>query len=201
MPPELDSTVKRLRNPKLAKPRVQLIRGEFADNAYWWGPTCRRKRPAWPYTQIFGRDARISAMPCTSGGGVSQAVQVPPRACHFSTMLWRRKSSTGIVVESSEAMPAACRIHGSLRISVAKILQSRAAIGRVGERVLHDARGEKLRQNDRFGRAGFRVVHDVERHPGASEGGQSLGDGWISLGPIALHQRDTLGAENLLNRG
>src|SRR5712671_6305200 len=80
MPPELDSTVKRLRNPKVAKPRVQLIRGEFSDSAYWLGPTCKRKRPAWPYTQIFGRDARISAMPCTSGGGVSHAVQVPANA-------------------------------------------------------------------------------------------------------------------------
>jgi len=30
----LDLTVKRLRNPKLARPRVQVIRGEFSDNAY-----------------------------------------------------------------------------------------------------------------------------------------------------------------------
>src|SRR3981189_1262145 len=200
MPPELDSTVKRLRNPKLAKPRVQLIRGEFSDSAYWLGPTCKRKRPAWPYTQIFGRDARISAMPCTSGGGVSHAVHVPPSACHFRTMLWRRTSSTEIVVESAEAMLAACRIHGSLRISVVKILQTRAAIGCGGERVLHDVRGQQLRQNDRLGRTGFRVVHDIERYPGASEGGQGLGDGWISFGPIALHQRDTLAAENLLHR-
>jgi hypothetical protein len=33
-PPVLDLTVKRLRNPKLAMPRVQLIRGEFSANAY-----------------------------------------------------------------------------------------------------------------------------------------------------------------------
>src|ERR1700731_2455647 len=148
MPPELDSTVKRLRNPKVAKPRVQLIRGEFSDSAYWLGPTCKRKRPAWPYTQIFGSDARINAMPCTSGGGVSQAVQVPPSACHCSTMLWRRKSSTEMGVESSEAMLAACRIHGPLKILAAKIL--RTAAGGVGERASHDARGQKLRQNDRL---------------------------------------------------
>src|SRR5229473_175081 len=121
MPPELDSTVKRLRNPKVANPRVQLIRGEFSDSAYWLGPTCRRKRPARPYTQIFGCEARINAMPCTSGGGVSQAVQVPPSACQCSTMLWRRKSSTGIVLESLEAMLAACRIQGLLKIFVVKL--------------------------------------------------------------------------------
>ena len=124
MPPVLDSTVKRRRNPKLATPRVQLMRGEFSDSAYWFGPTCSRKRPAWPYTQILGCEARISAMPCTSDGGVSQAVHVPPSACHCSTMLWRRKSITEMVAALSEAMPAACRIHGSLKIFAAKILRS-----------------------------------------------------------------------------
>src|SRR6202051_561186 len=114
MPPELDSTVKRLRNPKVAIPRVQLIRGEFSDRAYWLGPTCKRRRPAWPYTQIFGCEARINAMPCTSGGGGSQAVQVPPSACHCRHMLCRRKSSTEIGVESAEAMLAACRIHRTI---------------------------------------------------------------------------------------
>src|ERR1700736_1823182 len=97
--------------------------------------------------QILGPVARINAMPCTSGGGVSQAVQVPPSACHCSTMLWRRKSSTEIVAELSEAMVAACRIHGPLKILAAKILRTRTATGRVGERALHDARGQKLRQN------------------------------------------------------
>ena len=90
-------------------------------------------------------------MPCTSGGGVSQAVYVPSSACHCSTMLWRRKSSTAIVVVLSEAMHAACRIHGPLKIVVTKILRGRIAAGCVGERALHDARGQKLRQNDGFG--------------------------------------------------
>ena len=33
-PPVLEATVNRLRNPKLARPRVQVMRGEFSDNAY-----------------------------------------------------------------------------------------------------------------------------------------------------------------------
>src|SRR6202051_3468677 len=142
MPPELDSTLKRRRNPKHAQLRVQLIRGEFSDSAYWWAPTCKRRRPAWPYTQIFGCEARISAMPCTSAGGVSHAVQVPPSACHCSTMLCRRKSSTKIVVESAEAMLAACRIPSLFKI--------RSEPGSVGERVLHDAWRKQLRQNLRL---------------------------------------------------
>ena len=112
----LDSTVKRLRNPKLARPRVHVIRGEFSASAYCFGPICKRKRPSRPYTQILGCAARISATPCTRAGGVSNAVHVPPSACHCRAMLWRRKSITGMVAALSEAMPAACRIHGRMKI-------------------------------------------------------------------------------------
>src|ERR1700722_774961 len=143
--------VKSRRKPKLAQPREQLSRGEFSDSAYWLAPTCKRRRPAWPYTQIFGCEARIKAIPCTSGGGLSQAVQVPPSECHCSTMLWRRKSSTGKMLDSLEAMPPACRIHGVLKILVVKMLRRRTVTGCVGERALHRAGGQKLRQNDGLG--------------------------------------------------
>jgi hypothetical protein len=65
---------------------------------------------------MLGCAARINATPCTNGGGVSKAVHVPPSACHCSAMLWRRKSITGMVVAFSDVMPAACRIHGPLKI-------------------------------------------------------------------------------------
>src|ERR1700736_5382583 len=53
--------------------------------------------------QRLGPVARIKAMPWTNGGGMSQAVHVPPRACQYSTMLWRRKSITEMVVALSTA--------------------------------------------------------------------------------------------------
>src|SRR3974390_1394705 len=104
----------------------------------------------------------MKAMPCTSVGGVSQAVQVPPSACHCRTMLCRRKSITEIVALLSEAMPEACRIHGCLNILAVKNLRGGGAAGRLGECALHGARGQNLRQNLGFRRAGCRIVHDVQ---------------------------------------
>src|SRR5438128_1721929 len=100
---------------------------------------------------MFGCETRINAIPCTSGGGVSHAVHVPPSACHCSTMLWRRKSSTEMVLVSAEAMLAACRIHRPLKISVAKISRRRSPAGCVGERALHGAWRKELWQNHRLG--------------------------------------------------
>src|SRR5258708_13272213 len=101
-------------------------------------------------------------------------------------MLWRRKSSTGIVLESLGAMLAACRIHGPLKIFVAP-LRRRTLIGCVGERALYDTRGQKLRQNERLGRTGLRIVHHVDRHARAPEGGQRVALTLIAIPPPSLH--------------
>src|SRR5271167_5273388 len=97
--------------------------------------------------QILGPVGRINAMPCTNGGGESQAVQVPPSACHCSTMLWRRKSITEMIVS----------------LSTASVHPPASRIGCVRERTLHDAGGEDLRQNLRLRGSALGVVYHVQR--------------------------------------